>query len=68
MDMGGCEWEKNRHHQQLDLNVRGPPGNGTKKEFEAGPKCQRSLCEECYKIKRRKNKTETMKKLRCGHQ
>ena len=19
------------------------------KEFEAGPKCQRSLCEECYK-------------------
>ena len=38
------------------------------KEFEAGPKCQRNLCKECYKIKRRKNKTDTMKKLRCGHQ
>ena len=38
------------------------------KEFEAGPKCQRNLCKECYKTKRRKNKTDTMKKLRCGHQ
>lgn len=38
------------------------------KEFEAGSKCQRNLCKECYKAKRRKNKTETMKKLRRGHQ
>ena len=34
------------------------------KTFFASSKCKRECCDECYKIIRRKNKTNTMKKIR----
>ena len=34
------------------------------KEFEADSQCQTNRCPDCYKIYRRKQKTDTMRRLR----